>query len=162
MVRWKKLAGDQYLGFWAIGLVLFMLQEIPYLLMPLIRPDPNPIMNMAETSPVLDLLEKFFGSLCIGLMVLIVHRDAKLFSVSEGREKTFFTLSIVLLLANFAGWALYFCGQQSVFVMMLFIVALPPLYYVSIGLWRRNLPLSAAGTIFFVIHFTHVLGNLRG
>ena len=36
MVRWIKIFGNQYLGFWALGLVLFALQEIPYLLMPLL------------------------------------------------------------------------------------------------------------------------------
>ncbi len=30
MVRWFKLMGDQYFGFWALGLVLFAFQEIPY------------------------------------------------------------------------------------------------------------------------------------
>ena len=35
MVRWIKLFGNQYLGFWVLGLVLFALQEIPYMLMPL-------------------------------------------------------------------------------------------------------------------------------
>jgi hypothetical protein len=43
--------------------------------------------------------------------------------------------------------------------MMLFIVLL---YYVTIGLWRQNVPLTATGAIFLVVHFTHVLGNLRG
>ena len=69
MVRWFKIAGNQYLGFWALGLILFALQEIPYMLMPLFHPDPNPIMTMAETSALLDACEKVLGSLCIALMV---------------------------------------------------------------------------------------------
>ena len=32
MVRWIKLFGNQYLGFWILGLVLFALQEIPYMI----------------------------------------------------------------------------------------------------------------------------------
>ena len=31
MVRWFKLLGNQYLGFWILGLVLFAIQEIPYM-----------------------------------------------------------------------------------------------------------------------------------
>ena len=162
MVRWVRLFGNQYLGFWVFGLVLFALQEIPYLLMPLFHLETNPIMNMTETSAVLDACEKILGSLCIAFMVFIVHRDAKLFSAANGRERLFFTLAVILLLANFAGWALYFTGHQSIFVMMLFIVALPPLYYAAIGLWRRNTPLAAAGLLFFTVHFVHVLGNLKG
>ena len=162
MVRWVKLSGNQYLGFWVLGLVLFAVQEIPYMAMPLFHLEANPIMNMTETSVTLDICEKIFGSLCIALMIFIVHKDAKLFSISDGCEKLFFTLAIIILLANFAGWALYFTGHQSVLVLMLFIVAMPPLYYISIGLWRQNLPLVITGAVFFAIHFTHVLGNLRG
>ena len=90
------------------------------------------------------------------------HKDAVLFSVSAGREKLYFTLAAVILLANFFGWLLYFSGHQSFFVMMLFLVAMPPLYYVAIGFWRQNTPLTVAGALFFVIHFFHVLGHLRG
>ena len=162
MVRWFRLFGDQYLGFWMPGLVLFAVQEIPYMLMPLFRLEKNPIMNMTETSAVLDALEKIFGSLCIALMVFVIHKNAALFTVSNGREKLFFTLAAVILLANFFGWALYFTGHQSNLVMMFFIVTMPPLYYVAIGLWRQNTPLAVTGTVFLAVHFFHVLGNLSG
>ena len=145
-----------------LGLVLFALQEIPYILMSLFHLETNPIMNMTETSAVLDVCEKILGSLCIAFMVFIVHKDATLFSITNAREKLFFTLAMVILLTNFFGWGLYFTGHQSIFVMMFFIVLLPPLYYVTIGLWRQNVPLTATGAIFLVVHFTHVLGNLRG
>ena len=45
---------------------------------------------------------------------------------------------------------------------MLFIVAMPPLYYVAIGLWRQNTPLAVTGAVFLTVHFFHVLGNLHG
>ncbi|MDO5110436.1 MAG: hypothetical protein Q4D59_10935 [Erysipelotrichaceae bacterium] len=161
MVRWFRLFGNQYAGFWALGLLLFAVQEIPYLLMPFIHLKTNPIMNMTETSPVLDVCEKILGSLCIVLMMFVIHRDAVFFSIAEGREKLFFTLAALILLANFAGWALYFTGRQSLFVMMAFIVAMPPLYYMAIGLWRQNTPLVITGAVFLAVHFLHVLGNLR-
>lgn len=161
MVRWFKLIGNQYFGFWFPGLVLFAVQELPYLLMPLINPKTNPIMQMHETSAFLDLLEKVSGSLCIAFMIFIIHRDAELFSVSAAWEKVFFGLMLAVLAANFTGWGLYYTGHQSLLVMMLFIVAMPPLYYIMIGFWRRNLPLAVTGMIFFAIHFSHVLQNLR-
>ena len=162
MVRWVKLFGNQYLGFWVLGIVLFAVQEIPYMVMPLFNLKTNPIMNMTETSMTLDVCEKILGSLCIALMVFIVHKDAKLFSIADGREKIFFILAIILLMANFAGWVLYFTGHQSILIMMLFIVALPPLYYVAVGLWRQNLPLAVTGAVFLTVHFIHVWGNLKG
>ena len=162
MVRWIKIFGNQNLGFWVLGLVLFALQEIPYMLMPLFHLETNPIMNMTETSAILDVCEKVLGFLCIALMVFIVHKDATLFSITNAREKLFFTLAMVILLTNFFGWGLYFTGYQSIFVMMLFIVAMPPLYYVAVGLWRQNTPLVVTGAVFLAVHFFHVLGNLTG
>ena len=162
MVRWFKLLGEQYLGFWILGLVLFAIQEIPYMVMPLFRLETNPIMNMVETSAALDACEKILGSLCIALMIFVVHKDAVLFSISEGREKLYFTLALIVLVANFFGWGLYFTGHQSVLVMMLFIVVMPPLYYVAVGLWRRNVALAVTGAMFLAVHFMHVYGNLRG
>ena len=75
MVRWLKLFGDQYFGFWILGLVLFAIQEIPYMVMPLFHLETNPIMNMAESSAALDVCEKILGSLCIALMIF-VHPEA--------------------------------------------------------------------------------------
>ena len=162
MVRWYRLFGNQYFGFWLPGLVLFAIQEIPYMLMPFLRLETNPIMNMTETSTVVDACEKLLGSLCIAFMVFIIHKNAMVFSVSNGREKLFFTLTLIVLLANYFGWALYFTGHQSIFVMLFFIVAMPPLYYVAVGLWRQNTPLVVTGAVFLTVHFFHVLGNLHG
>ena len=50
MFRAIRLFKDQYLGFWGIGLLLFVIQEIPYIIMPLIKLKTNPIMNMTESS----------------------------------------------------------------------------------------------------------------
>ena len=162
MVRWLKLFGDQYFGFWILGLVLFAIQEIPYMVMPIFHLETNPIMNMAESSAALDVCEKILGSLCIALMIFVVHKDAVLFSISEGRERLFFALAMIILLTNFLGWGLYFMGRQSIFVMMFFIVLMPPLYYAAIGLWRKNVPLAVTGVVFLAVHFAHVYGNLRG
>ena len=85
MVRWFRLFGNQYAGFWALGLLLFAVQEIPYILMPFIHLKTNPIMNMTETSPVLDVCEKILGSLCIALMIFIIHR--RLFQHCRGQRK---------------------------------------------------------------------------
>lgn len=160
MVKWIRLSASQYLGFWAPALLLFAMQEIPYMLMPLFKLEANPIMNMRESSVFLDTCEKVLGCLCVILMTFTVHKDAALFSASETREQVFLALSAAALLLNFIGWGLYFAGYQSVFVMMLFIVTLPPLYYFFIGLWRKNTLLAAAGCVFLLVHFTHVLLNL--
>lgn len=161
MFRFIKLFGNHYLGFWILGLALFAVQEIPYMIMPLFKLETNPIMNMKESSVILDMAEKILGSLCIAFMIFIVHNNSKLFSVADGKEKLFFILTVLVLLLNFIGWAFYFGGRQSVFVMMFFIVLMPPLYYVFIGLWRNNMILTVTGGIFLIVHFVHVWGNLK-
>ena len=161
MVKWIKLFGNQYLGFWVFGLVLFAIQEIPYMIMPLLKLESNPIMNMQESSVVLNTCEKIFGSLCIALMTFVVCDEKKLLSIRDGHELLFFGISMGILLLNFFGWFLYFTGHQSTFVMMFFIVMMPPFYYVFIGLWRSNVILTITGCIFLIVHFTHVLGNLK-
>ena len=162
MVRWFKLFDHQYFGFWVLGLVLFAIQEIPYMVMPLFHLETNPIMNMAESSAALDVCEKILGSLCIALMIFVVHEDAVMFSISEPKERAFFEMAVRLLLVNFFGWALYFTGHKSVYIMMFFLVAMPPLYYMAIGLWRKNVPLAVTSVVFLVVHFMHVYGNLMG
>lgn len=161
MFKFFKIFGNQYLGFWALGLALFVIQEIPYMIMPLFKLETNPIMNIKESSMLLEAAEKILGSLCIALMIFIVHKDSRLFSIADGKEKLFFILTAAVLLLNFIGWSFYFAGHQSVFVMMFFIVLMPPLYYVFIGLWRSNIILTVTGGIFLIVHFVHVLGNLR-
>lgn len=161
MFKFFKLFGSQYLGFWVLGLLLFAVQEIPYMVMPLFKLQTNPIMNMTESSRILDICEKALGSLCIAFMIFVVNKNSNLFLPADGKEKIFFALSVTVLLLNFIGWGIYFCGRQSVFVMMLFIVIMPPLYYFFIGLWRKNILLTVTAVPFLIIHFIHVLGNLR-
>lgn len=161
MFKFFKLFGSQYFGFWVLGLLLFAVQEIPYMVMPLFKLQTNPIMNMTESSPILEILEKILGSLCIAFMLFIVNKDSNLFLPSEGRERIFFVFAVIVLLVNFIGWGIYFGGHQSVFVIMFFIVLMPPLYYLFIGLWRKNILLTVTAIPFLIIHFIHVLGNLR-
>lgn len=161
MFKFFKLFGSHYLGFWVFGLLLFAVQEIPYMVMPLFKLQTNPIMNMTESSRILDMFEKILGSLCIAFMIFIVNKNSNLFLPADGKEKIFFALSVTVLLLNFIGWGIYFSGRQSVFVMMLFIVIMPPLYYFFIGIWRKNILLTVTAVPFLIIHFIHVLGNLR-
>lgn len=161
VAKWLRITESQYLGFWAIGLLLFVLQEVPYLMMPLFKLETNPIMNMQETSVFLDVCEKTLGSLCIFLMLFMVHKDIGVLEVGSGIAQIGFTLTIAVLLLNYFGWWLYFHGHQSIGIMMFFIVVLPPLYYVCIGFWRQNRLLVFTGIIFLAVHFMHVLGNLK-
>lgn len=160
MVKWFKLFGSQYIGFWIIGLALFALQEAPYIAMPLFKLKSNPIMNMQESSVILDIAEKILGSLCIAIMTFIVSERTGILTTTNNREVYIWYVVGVLLL-NYLGWGLYFGGYQSLFIMMFFVVVLPPLYYIFIGLWRDNIFLIIVGCFFGIVHFLHVWGNLH-
>lgn len=161
MIKWFKIFGDQYIGFWILGFFLFAMQEIPYMIMPFFKLENNPIMNMRESSVALNICEKLLGSLCVAMMTFIVQEKAVFFHIGNGICKIGFFMAVFVLLLNFIGWGLYFNGHQTTGIMMFFIVALPPLYYVFIGLWRENWLLLSTGILFEIIHFSHVYGNLK-
>ena len=160
MFKWIKIIKNQYFGLWLIGLVLFAIQELPYMIMPLIPLQTNPIMNMPTNSVFVDICEKIFGILCVVVMVLIVNSDNKLFSVKTKSEIIFFSIAAGVIALNFLGWILYFCGMQTIAVMIVFIFALPPLYYLFIGLWRKNYFLVGTAALFFAIHLSNAFINL--
>ena len=97
MFRAIRLFKDQYLGFWILGLLLFAVQELPYMIMPFLKLQENPIMNLKNTYTALDIAEKILGSGCVAMMVFLVQKDQVMFSVSGSREKLFF------LSAEFSG-----------------------------------------------------------
>lgn len=160
MFKWFRVVKNQYFGLWLIGLLLFAIQEIPYMIMPFLPLETNPIMEMPTNVLFLDVCEKISGVLSVAVMVFIVNRDNKLFSVRLKEEIAFFSAAVGAIVLNFIGWTLYFCGMQSVVVMIIFLFALPPLYYLFIGLWRKNYFLTAVSCIFFVVHLTNGFINL--
>lgn len=160
MLKWFKIVKNQYLGFWLIGVLLFAVQELPYMVMPLLHLETNPIMNMPTNSLFLDVCEKSLGVLCVVLMIFVVNEDNKLFSVNSKFEIAYFSVAVGIIVFNFIGWALYFCGLQSVAIMIVFLFALPPLYYLFIGLWRKNYFLVISSALFFFVHLVNAFVNL--
>ena len=160
MFKWFRIVKNQYFGLWIVALAVFAIQEIPYMVMPLIPLEANPVMNMPANSLFLDICEKILGVLCIVVMLLIVNKNSALFSVHTKSEIAFFSVAVGLIVANFVGWALYYCGLQSVAIMIVFIFALPPLYYLFVGLWRKNYFLVITAGLFFAVHLSNAFVNL--
>ena len=46
VIKFVHLFKNYYFGISFIGIIAFAIQEIPYIIMPLIKPASNPIMNM--------------------------------------------------------------------------------------------------------------------
>ena len=73
MFRAIRLFKDQYLGFWILGLLLFAVQELPYMIMPFLKLQENPIMNLKNSYTALDIAEKILGSGCVAMMMFLVQ-----------------------------------------------------------------------------------------
>ena len=152
MLKFTHLFKNYYPGISFIGIVAFVIQEIPYMIMPLIRPVSNPIMNMQNEIKWIETVQGVFGFLSMILLILIVRDDVKFFSVSTTREKVFFCLTILMILINFVGWVLYYMGYQYDWLIVLSQFAVVPLYYLFFGLWKSNYLLVGATVPFFLIH----------
>ncbi len=161
MVRWIKLTQHQSFGLFALGLLLFALQELPYMIMPLVPMETNVLTAMQDKSPMLNGLEKVLGIGCIVVMLFVVRNDTPWFSLRTSKEILFFCVAAAALLAYYIGWVFYFRGNQSLGIILGLLVAMPPLYYTFIGLWRGNTLLAVLGGAFLATHLCNVWTNLK-
>lgn len=152
MIKIAHLYKNYYLGISFIGIIAFVIQEIPYMIMPLVKPESNPIMNMQNESKLLQIIQGVLGTLSMVLLMLIVRDDVSFFSIETSRDKVFFVSTLVMILFNFIGWTLYYTGHQISWVIVISQFAVVPLYYFFFGLWKYNYPLVMTAAMFFAIH----------
>ncbi len=159
MLKFVHLFKNYYLGLSFIGLAAFAIQEIPYIVMPLIKPASNPIMNMPNKIKWIETLQGISGMLSMALLMLIVRDDVKLIPRETGREKIFLFLTILMILINFIGWTLYYMGYQYGWLIAISQFAAVPLYYLFFGLWKSNYLLAGTAVPFFIIHTINGIMN---
>lgn len=152
MIKWKPLFKDYYLGIFVIGIIAYIIQEIPYLVMPFINLNNNPIMNMEKNYLLLEILQNVFGILSIILLIFVVKKDDKFFSIKAINEKVYFILTLSMIVINFIGWIFYYANFHNGLIIVISQFAAVPLYYLFIGLWRKNYLLVFSSFIFFIIH----------
>ena len=152
MLKFIHLYKNYYFGISFIGIAAFVIQEIPYIVMPLIKPASNPIMNMTNEIKWIETVQGIFGMLSMILLMLIVRDDVKLIPVETTKDKTLLFLTILMILINFIGWTLYYMGHQYGWLIIISQFAVVPLYYLFFGLWKSNYLLVGTAVPFFVIH----------
>lgn len=133
-------------------MIAFVIQEIPYMMMPLIEMKSNPIMNMPNEIPWIEKTQGIFGMLSMILLMLIVKDNDKFFSVTTYKEKAFFATTVIMILINFMGWTFYYLGFQYGWLIVISQFAVVPLYYLFFGLWKSNYLLVGTASVFFIIH----------
>jgi len=161
MVRWIELSKGYYIGFFAVGLVLFILQQLPYIIMPFLHIEVNPLMEMVDKSAFLNTLEKVLGVSCVIATIFLVKGDSLWFSLENTKEIVFFSAAMLAIAIYFVGWSFYFRGNHILALMLFALVAMPPIYYALIGLWRGNYILAHLGGIFLIAHLANVWNNLK-
>ena len=160
MLKFIHLFKNYYLGISFIGIAAFVIQEIPYIIMPLIKPSSNPIMNMQNESKWVGILQGLFGMMSMIMLMLIVRDDIKLFPVETSGEKIFLCLTVLMIMINFGGWTVYYLGYQYGWLIVISQFAAVPLYYLFFGLWQGNYLLVGTAIPFFVIHTINGVNNL--
>ena len=136
-----------------------MIQEIPYIVMPLIKPASNPIMNMTNEIKWIEMVQSIFGIFSMILLMVIVRNDVKLIPRETTKDKAFLFLMIMMMLINFIGWILYYMGRQYGWLIIICQFAVVPLYYLFFGLWKSNYLLVGTAVPFFVIHTINGIMN---
>jgi len=161
MVKLFKITKNQYIGLFALGIAFWILQFSPYIIMPLIPMESNVIMEVPIKSMLLKIIEWILGVSCLMLLFFLVRGDAKWFSLNTMQEKVFFSIALTAILIYFVGWVFYFKGFHSLPFMLITLVAMPPIYYAFLGLWRRNYVLAIVGGLFLIAHTLNVWNNFR-
>ena len=159
MLKFFHLFKHYYLGLSFIGIAAFVIQEIPYIVMPLIKPASNPIMNMSNEIKWIDTAQGLFGILSMIFLMLIVRDDVKLIPRETDKDKIVLFLTVLMILINFVGWTLYYMGHQFGWLIIISQFAVVPLYYLFFGLWKNNYLLVGAAVPFFVIHTINGIMN---
>lgn len=152
MVKFFHLFRNYYLGISFAGIIAFVIQEIPYMIMPLIKMKSNPIMNMPNEIPWIEKAQGIFGVLSMTLLMLIVKDNDRFFSIATYKEKAFFTITVLMIIINFIGWAFYYLGFRYSWLIVISQFAVVPLYYLFFGLWKSNYLLVGTASVFFIIH----------
>ena len=151
-MKFTHLFKHFYFGISFIGIAAFMIQEIPYIVMPLIKPASNPIMSMTSEIEWIETVQGLFGILSMVVLMLIVRDDIKPIPRETAKDKTFLFLMVMMILINYVGWTLYYMGHQYGWLIIISQFATVPLYYLFFGLWKSNYLLVGTAVPFFVIH----------
>ena len=159
MLKFIHLFKNFYLGISFVGIVAFVVQEIPYIIMPLIKPASNPIMNMTNEIKWIETVQGIFGALSMIFLMVIVRDDVKLIPRETIKDKLFFFVMVLMILINFIGWTLYYMGHQYGWLIVISQFAVVPLYYLFYGLWKSNYLLVGTAIPFFMIHTINGIMN---
>ena len=78
MLKFVHIYKNYFFGLSLIGILAFAIQEIPYIIMPLVKPETNPIMNMQNEIKRIAIVQNIFGMLSMVLLMLLVRDNGQI------------------------------------------------------------------------------------
>ncbi len=162
MIQFVHVVKDYSIGISYVGILAFIMQEIPYLIMPFLKLESNPIMNLQHEAKGIEVAQTICGIFTILMLIFLVREDAVLFPLESTRETFFFSLMLILFFINFTGWTVYFRRYHISWLIVSSQFAAVPLYYFCFGMWKQNLPLAWVAIVFFILHTVNGYMNFIG
>ncbi len=140
-------------GFSLMGLILYALQLFPNIIWMLAPPANNILTKNSSPYPILNIIEFVFGIMTVALLILLINKGG-------GRNSNFYIgLAILFLLGYYAAWIFYYNGVVSQWLFIVGIAAMPPLYFLFVGLWMNNYIALIPCVIFGVTHIAITCGT---
>lgn len=140
-------------GFSLIGFILYILQLFPNIIWMLIPPTNNVLMENSSVYPILNIIEQVFGIMTVALLILLINKGGK------SNRKLYIILAILFLAGYYAAWILYYKGMVSPWLLIIGLAAMPPLYFLFVGLWMRNYVVLIPCVVFGVTHIAITCSN---
>jgi hypothetical protein len=141
------------LGFSLVGLMFYALQLLPNIIWMLAPPANNVLAKNSSPYPILNLIEFVCGITTVALLILLNNQGG-------GRNSNLYLgLAILFLLGYYIAWVFYYQGGVSPWLFIVGIAAMPPLYFLFVGLWMNNYVALIPCIIFGVTHITITCGT---
>lgn len=140
-------------GFSLMGLILYALQLLPNIIWMLAPPANNALTKNSSAYPILNIIEQVFGIMTVALLILLINKDG-------GRNSNLYIgLAILFLVVYYIAWIFYYKGVVSPCLLITGIAAMPPLYFLFVGLWMKNYISLIPCVIFGVTHIAITWSN---
>jgi hypothetical protein len=135
-------------GFSICGLFAFLLQEIPYIPWLLWPPENDPLAENIPLNTFFGFLEKIGGVLTVALLIFVT---SKLPTQKDFKNK-YFVVAVICLVAYYICWIFYFNNIPNVWLIIIGLTAIVPIYYFFVSMWLKNYFAVITSILFFIEH----------
>ena len=136
------------IGFSFYGLLAFLFQELPYLPWLLCPPINNPLANNIPVNTFFGTIEKIGGVLTVVSLIFVTRK----LTMQKDFKNVHLIIAVMCLIAYYICWVLYFNGITNVFLIIIGLTAVVPIYYIFVAMWLKNYFAVIFSILFFIGH----------